>query len=363
MPATVVVWQDFPARPVRGEEPLRHRPGPHAACCGVSERTRHDIRGRAIRGSVISATSRMRSSVAVNIVKLSHGNIVIRIPLLGSAAAERPSDRREKRKKERSDAQLITASANHTLDALLELVCVRIQLSPTQDGAARQHYDAVTEWLSREGSPVRLRNPTFFHRVSAPRDHDEASAPGRIRPRCGCLLDIRHTCHPGAVYRLVWDRLWDSGVYRPMMKRLPRCIRLEYAGDFHLDIAPAVPDLTMGGNCILVPDLDANLALDHPENDEWKSTNPQDYADWFEDRCVKSALLIEKYAPVQVDPVPKRNPSMRSQRFKRSVQLIKRWRDVEYSDRPIAGAAVDHLDHAERATCTGASRSARTRFG
>jgi hypothetical protein len=57
---------------------------------------------------------------------------------------------------------LVTASANHTLDALLELVCVRVQLTQTQDTASRQHYHAVTDWLSREGSSVRQFSPHIF---------------------------------------------------------------------------------------------------------------------------------------------------------------------------------------------------------
>jgi hypothetical protein len=45
----------------------------------------------------------------------------------------------------------------------------------------------------------------------------------------------------GAVYRLLWDRMAASDVYRPMMKPLPRCVRLEYSGYLHLDIVPHRP--------------------------------------------------------------------------------------------------------------------------
>ncbi len=79
------------------------------------------------------------------------------------------------------------------------------------------------------------------------------------------------------------------------MERLPRCIRLNYAGDFHLDIVPAVPDFEVGGTYIFVPDLDANLAIDAPQNDRWKPSNPKGYQIWFEDHC--KYLVTEKNAP------------------------------------------------------------------
>jgi hypothetical protein len=232
-------------------------------------------------------------------------------------------------------AKLVTASANRTLDVLLELICLRIQLTATQDQLAREHYAAVSNWLSRVGSPVRLLSPHIYPQGSQ-RLGTTSKPVGRNEFDLDaiCLLNTREPCHPGEVYRLIWDRLWDNGTYRPMMKRLPRCIRLEYSGEFHLDIAPAVPDLEHGGNAILVPDLNADLALDHPQNDEWKSTNPRDYAQWFEDRCARAMALMEKYARAQVDPVPDREPIHAKATLKRSVQLFKRWRDVDYRDRP-----------------------------
>jgi hypothetical protein len=252
-------------------------------------------------------------------------------------------------------------SANRTLDVLLELICLRIQLSATQDQRARDHYIAVSDWLSRVGSPVRLLLPHIFPQgsqrlgtTSKPVERNEFDLDAV------CLLNTREPCHPGEIYRLIWDRLWEHGTYRPMMKRMPRCIRLEYSGDFHLDIAPAVPDLDNGGNVILVPDLDADLALDHPHNDEWKSTNPRDYAQWFEDRCIRPALFTEKYARAQVDPVPDPEPLHAKATLKRSVQLFKRWRDVDYCDRPslappsiILTTLSGHLYRGE-ALCTNA---------
>lgn len=209
--------------------------------------------------------------------------------------------------------KLVTASANHTLDALLELVCQRIQLTETQDTAAREHYDAVSDWLARDGSPLQLLDPYIYPQGS--QRLQTTTKPVRQTEfdlDAICRLDVRTKCHPGAVYRLLWDRLWENKVYRKIMVQMPRCVRLEYSGDFHLDIAPAIPDLWHGGDCILVPDLDANLAFDHPENDRWKLTCPQGYAKWFQNRCVQRLARARNMPGHKLTRSPIRSQFMQS---------------------------------------------------
>lgn len=231
-------------------------------------------------------------------------------------------------------AMLVTASANHALDSLLELVCVRLQLSRTQDEKVRGHYKAVTDWLAAEGSPLGNFFPHIFPQGSQ-RLGTTTKPVGQsefdLDAVCKLMLD--DSCTPGQLYSLLWERLASHETYRKMMQRLPRCIRLNYSGDFHLDIAPAVPDTACGGNCILVPDLKADLSLLHPLNNCWKSTNPIDYAEWFEDQCVVTWMVENKYARAQVDPVPEPEAIHAKPALKRSVQLFKRWRDVEYAQR------------------------------
>lgn len=229
---------------------------------------------------------------------------------------------------------LITASANHALDALLESVCVRLQLTRTQDTKVRSHYQAVSDWLAEEGSPLQEFSPHIFPQGSQ-RLGTTTKPVGQAEFDLDavCKLNVEQLCSPGQLYSLIWDRLAAHAKYRKMMQRLPRCIRLNYSGDFHLDIAPAIPDKACGGNCILVPDLKADLSLLHPLNNSWKSTNPVDYAEWFEGKCVATWVLEGKYARAQVDPVPEPEPIHAKPALKRSVQLFKRWRDVEYESR------------------------------
>lgn len=224
--------------------------------------------------------------------------------------------------------------ASPLMNDLLVEICRRIQLTKTQDQEVREHYAAVADWLGRPGSyledfdihifPQGSQNLRTTTRPIGKQEHDLDAV---------CLFKNTTFDHPGLLYSLVWNRIQQSKVYGPRSDRLPRCIRIKYAGSFHLDIVPALCDGHNGYGRILVPDLDANLSLEHPDNDRWKPSNPLGYAAWFEARCIVINQLVEKYAKAQVDPIPSREPASKKPPLRRVVQLLKRWRDVEYRGR------------------------------
>ena len=52
------------------------------------------------------------------------------------------------------------------------------------------------------------------------------------------------------IYDWVHERIAANEIYREMLEKLKRCLRLNYAGSFHLDILPACPNDRIG-NCLL----------------------------------------------------------------------------------------------------------------
>ena len=51
------------------------------------------------------------------------------------------------------------------------------------------------------------------------------------------------SCRPDGRDDLVADRLAEHATYVGSMNRKERCIELDYAGQFHLDIVPAIAQL------------------------------------------------------------------------------------------------------------------------
>lgn len=215
------------------------------------------------------------------------------------------------------------------LDELVAQICLTLQISPTQFDLARQHYEAVGRWLSEEGSPLA---------PLAPRIYPQGSMALRttVRPRepreeydLDLVLQVRPVASdPMALYEMVADRLAAHGDYGPRLERMKRCLRLNYAHAFHLDILPARQDRARGGNCIEVPDTKLEC---------WKPSNPLDYIRWFEARCDAGALT--KAAHEQI-PLPKPVPEHLSRVLRQAVQLIKRRRDNVFKGADAAPRSV-----------------------
>jgi hypothetical protein len=207
------------------------------------------------------------------------------------------------------------------LDELLELSCEELQLSPTLHAAAEEHYHAVARWLNADGSPLRDLRPEIYPQGSVligtttkpifRNEHDLDFV---------CQLRLDHSrVHPVGVLDLLRDRLLEHGTYGPMVEPLKRCVRLNYAGDFHMDILPAAPERPANGTRIRVPDR---------KLEEWKASDPKGFGAWFQARGRQ--YLIEKRA--DAEPIPRYQSVEEKNPLQRAVQLAKRARDLYFWD-------------------------------
>ncbi len=210
-------------------------------------------------------------------------------------------------------------SENPDLEYLLAQVAEAVQLTPTQYTDAEKRYRTVGEWLGAPGSPLEDLAPTIYAQGSM-------ALGTTVRPRGKVEHDLDLVCQVRRasmsamdLYEAVHDRLADHETYRRMIKPKKRCICLEYASEFHLDIVPAVLDAGRGGTCILVPDTD----LEH-----WTPSNPLGYVEWFKKRSVH--LLLERMIKADIKPLPLQREVEAKAPLAISVQLLKRARDVAF---------------------------------
>ena len=221
----------------------------------------------------------------------------------------------------------ITASANRELDVLLEEICTALQISQTQYELAVKHYEAVGSWISEDP----------FLGGLAPRIFPQGSMrlQTTVRPwryieydlDIVYLIGTGMQLTPHQLYRHIQQRLSLNKTYREKLESLPRCLRLAYAGDFHLDIVPACPDIGYGGTFIRIPSDDS----------EGKRTNPEGYASWFEQQCAQQGAIK---AERDLAPIPSHTPSQYRSVLRRVTQLFKRRRDVVYNDDQDAPASI-----------------------
>src|SRR5208282_1732028 len=118
----------------------------------------------------------------------------------------------------------------------------------------------------------------------------------------------------------LYQFLKGHAVYGPMTWQKKRCVRIEYANNFYLDILPACRNSTGVGTCIKVPDR-ARLG--------WSDSNPKGYISWFEE---KSRAVFVGRAFDKAEPIPPQEAVAEKKPLPLAVQLFKRWRDLHYAD-------------------------------
>jgi hypothetical protein len=217
-------------------------------------------------------------------------------------------------------------------DALLIAICEVIQISEPKYLEAEQRYQTISQWLGKEGSVFEYDNPVIYPQGSF-------AIQTTVRPYgevqeydLDFVMELkngapRYNNNPRKLLDDLEKRLKENGNYEAIVERMNRCIRLNYAGDFHLDILPALPDDSPGfPNRIMVPDR---------ELIQYKASNPKGYRSWFEDRSCQDIQLdcsIEQLVPLQTAA---QKPNLCN-----IVQLAKRARDVRFDDPAISVRSI-----------------------
>ena len=221
-----------------------------------------------------------------------------------------------------SDADLQRRAQIFTI---LEEICQELELTETQFERARQAYEAVARCLSDSndrllaGIYVYLQGSGALGTSVKPIGQDEfdvdliAFAPA-----------VLASVPPATLKQAIGDRLAEYKTYAEILEEKKRCWRLNYAGEFHLDISPTITNPDCGNGGELVPDRRLR---------RWHPTNPRAFKDLFDRRAGMQPSLIRIRAAMQKDeaaaePFPVRQTVKGI--LRRTVQLLKRHRDYHF---------------------------------
>jgi hypothetical protein len=221
-----------------------------------------------------------------------------------------------------------TAVRKRELVGVLEQLCEELELSNSQYALAKERYEGVGQWLAAADSPLLQTIEIYLQGSTA--------LGTTVKPIKQNEHDVDLVCHlpdlglwlpPSSAKKLIGDRLRANGHYVKLLEEKDRCWRLNYVNEFHLDITPSIinPACATGGE--LVPDK----ALK-----EWKSSNPRGYKALFEYRARLAPRIravesfVAKDSRANVEPYPR--PVAFKGVLRRSVQLAKRHRDIQFTD-------------------------------
>jgi hypothetical protein len=213
---------------------------------------------------------------------------------------------------------------------VLEMVCESLELSDSQFIQAKQRYEGVGACLAGSDDPV-LRAITIYLQGST-------ALRTSVRPIGVNEHDVDLVAHvpdpdieisPAALKKAIGDCLRANGNYAPLLEEMPRCWRLSYANEFHMDITPSIPNPNCRFGGELVPDKTLKI---------WNASNPKGYRQLFEERAKLAAVIrLRKHvaldsARASVEPYPEAGGFKGI--LRRTVQIAKRHRDIMFVDEP-----------------------------
>lgn len=224
-----------------------------------------------------------------------------------------------------------------------------LDITPSQFEKARQHYGAVSDWLSKEGSGLRKYSPDIYVQGSF-------SLGTVIKPLSGldeydidlvCKLDLsKSEITQESLKQKVGDRLKENTDYERMLQNPEGqfCWTLDYkeVPKFSMDILPAIKDDYLWLLELSVDRMYAESAICISDNKDssyqilsqtWRKSNPKAYVEWFKSKMKitfdNRRRIIAESRSVTIDKVQEYEVKTPLQR---AVQILKRHRDVMYGD-------------------------------
>lgn len=207
------------------------------------------------------------------------------------------------------------------LDDILDRMAEALQLDKTRYELMKQHYEAIKKWIETDEAFFKPFKYELYPHGSV-RTRTTVKPIGKDEFDLDIALHIKtnfknHT--PEKIYNELRRRLKEHALYSEKMELKNRCIRLNYAGDFHIDILPGIQENEWDENKLRVPDRALKT---------WVSSNPRGYAKWFLEKTnVLKFSLLEK--ALRAENLPS-NDYENKKPLQRGVQLIKRYRDIYF---------------------------------
>jgi hypothetical protein len=229
-------------------------------------------------------------------------------------------------------------SPDPELDFLLAEVAEAIQLSPTRYKKAEEHYRAVGAWLADPKSPFARYNPRIFPQGSMALG-TTVSPWGRVEYDVDLVFEV--TGGPWiakTLFDAMYARLRDNGKFAPLLSPSEPCARLEYQGDFHMDIIPAVRDLADMARPWSPEYAPTGVLVPAPDLSQWNPSNPEGFIKWFKSRAV--TVRRDWLVRAKLEPLPEQTEVEDKAPLSIAVQLLKRARDVAFNGKKIAPRSI-----------------------
>lgn len=210
-------------------------------------------------------------------------------------------------------------SKSTQLDDILNRAAEKLQLDDTRKERMETAYKAVAEYLEGDdffknaGITIYPQGSVRIGTTVKPEHDEEFDLDTVVHLEKG-LIEMS----PFTLYDKIKHRLDAHEYYKTILDPKNRVLRLNYKGDFHMDIMPGCQEFEYDEDRIRIPDK---------ERKKWMPSNPKGYAKWFESKYIdtKNILLEKAFAATEL---PKEVNYRFKQPIQRAVQLLKKYREL-----------------------------------
>jgi hypothetical protein len=222
-----------------------------------------------------------------------------------------------------------TIMRNAQLVGVLERLCQGLELTDSQFELAKARYEAVGSWLA--GAEEKLIHTVLIYPQGSTAIGTTVKPIGRIEHDVDLVSHVvepDQLISPAALKFAIGNRLRSHGQYAPILEEMGRCWRINYAGEFHLDITPSIPNPGCPKGGVLVPDKTQRA---------WTPSNPKGYKALFLERAkIMPQMRLSKSVGAMDSARSLVEPYPEQVGFKgilpRTVQLSKRHRDIHFQE-------------------------------
>ncbi len=95
------------------------------------------------------------------------------------------------------------------------------------------------------------------------------------------VLDIGEIDDPKVILHWIKDRIKSHKEFKNRVKAKDRCVRIDYAEDFHVDVVPAFVDRDY-------------IKIPSKKEGEWTKTNPVGFKEWCNDINDETDMFFQK---------------------------------------------------------------------
>ena len=235
-------------------------------------------------------------------------------------------------------------AGSSAVDEFLADIAIRVQLSPSLHQRATDRYQTLDRWIQREGSPLHgLVERTYAQgsmriggTINSRVTNDEFDIDAVTQ------LSLPNATAPREVLNLLFGavRGKPGSQYFRCTRRRSRCVTINYGDGMHVDLTPAILHAGTPPRQSWIFEHEASRQFDPGRS---LIANPYGFAEWFKRQIpddsdfslwFMSRAETSEGRILAAEPVPPPEPVEQKSRLVVALQLLKRWRNVQYDKRP-----------------------------